>query len=84
MATSDDSDFDAEGPDAADLAGDDEQDPTVPCPFCGREIYEDVNVCPRCENFIISDRVNSGHPRWIFWTAALLLAVIAVYLLARV
>ena len=47
----DDEDSLDEDPLASDQDADDEGE-RVPCPFCGRSIHEDADVCPRCGNFV--------------------------------
>ena len=42
----------AELPDAADTDPPADDADTVPCPFCGRAVYEFADVCPKCRNFI--------------------------------
>ncbi len=36
-----------------DPGGGGEGDDTLPCPYCGVEIYEDAEVCPYCGSYII-------------------------------
>lgn len=39
---------------------------TVPCPFCGREIYDDAELCPYCKNYIsLEEAPRSRKPLWI-------------------
>jgi DNA-directed RNA polymerase subunit RPC12/RpoP len=47
--SSDKRDFSDEADDG-DLADEDEDEPTVPCPYCRREIPEDAVRCPYCEH----------------------------------
>jgi hypothetical protein len=56
--------------------GDSDEEPTVPCPACGREILEDTPRCPYCERYISAE--DGGGPRrpvWIVVTALLCLAI---------
>ncbi len=49
----------------------------VPCPECGREIFDDAPQCPHCGNFVMSDvSVWSARPRW--WIVLGLLGMLAV------
>jgi hypothetical protein len=68
----DDSD---ESPDEGFAHDDDE--PTVPCPYCRREILEDAERCPYCENYISAeDAPPVAKPLWIIAGAvACLLAI---------
>lgn len=47
-------------------ADDNEDEPTVPCPYCKRQIQEDSPRCPYCENYISEeDAPPSRKPWWI-------------------
>jgi len=41
--------------DEADLGDDSDDEPTVPCPYCRREILEDSPRCPYCERYISAE-----------------------------
>ncbi len=47
-------DIDDEAPDEDDLddIADDDVSETLPCPACGRPVYEDAVQCPLCGNYI--------------------------------
>lgn len=67
---------DDEWEDEDDDSGDDsDEEPTVPCPHCKRESFEDVPRCPFCERYI-SDEDHAGQrtPLWIIATALVCLA----------
>ena len=69
----DDEDWDDDD-DAFDGEADDE--PTVPCPSCGREILEDSPRCPYCERYLSSeDHIATTRPAWVVVTALLCLVV---------
>jgi len=74
---------DPEAPDEADQDSHDEPE-TVQCPFCGREVVEEAEICPRCGNFIGSsdDATKRSHRGWVILTAIVLLTAIALGLLA--
>lgn len=57
--------------------GDDSDDePTVPCPYCRREILEDTPRCPHCERYISAeDHAAPGKPLWVVVTALILLGM---------
>ena len=45
---------------------DDNDDYTVPCPWCKRPIHEDAQRCPYCEHYISEeDRPPQRKPWWI-------------------
>ena len=50
---SDGRDDDAEGPQARNVDDDDSGSETVPCPRCGRQIYEAADRCPHCGEWIV-------------------------------
>ena len=46
-------------------AGEDD-DPTLPCPHCGAEVYENAERCPECGKYLSEEDVPSGpKPLWI-------------------
>ncbi len=56
--------------------GDDEE-PTVPCPYCKRQIHEDSPRCPYCENYISEDdRAPAPKPWWIIIGVVLVLYIV--------
>ena len=57
----------AEYPDPADVGGPaDDDDDTAACPFCGRAVYADADVCPGCRNFLGgADEPVGRRPRWV-------------------
>lgn len=69
MARWDGSDHDAErieNSEAVDWPDEDYDEPTIPCPHCGRDILEDSERCPHCENYISQeDSPTERKPWWI-------------------
>ncbi len=63
---------DDESPDESDR--DEEVNDTRPCPYCGKEIYEQAEVCPHCRSYISLEQVASRRPIWIWVTGVVLLA----------
>lgn len=65
----DDSDDDEWGDDGWDDDApnyDGDEEPTIPCPYCGAEIHEDAGRCPHCERYISEeDAPASRKPWWI-------------------
>lgn len=54
-----------------------DDEPTVACRYCGREIHEDSQRCPYCEKYISEeDAPPARKPWWILVGAALVLYVI--------
>lgn len=66
--------------DDADENGDeDEEEPTITCPYCRAEVWEEAPQCPRCGEYLSLEDRQARHqwqPRWIVLTAALLLLLI--------
>ena len=68
-----------EYPDDADLFNEMEGDPTptISCPACESEIYEDAPQCPTCGHYITAhDR--SSQSWW--WVAVVLLLIVSLLL----
>lgn len=43
--------------------GEDEED-TIPCPYCRRDIHEDAQRCPYCESYISREDAPPGRKPW--------------------
>ena len=71
-------DADEDAPDWGDSVGPDDDEPAVSCPYCRREIPEDVARCPYCENFVSAEDAPPERKRW--WIVmGTLLALYACY-----
>ena len=69
-------DDDADWDDDGDSGDDSADEPTVPCPYCRREILEDSPRCPYCERFISAeDSAAPQKPIWVVATALICLAI---------
>jgi hypothetical protein len=76
-----DDEWDAE--DDADPGDDSDDEPAVPCPYCRREILEDVSQCPYCHRYISAeDQAGPGKPLWIVLTALVCLGVALLWVFA--
>jgi hypothetical protein len=70
-----DDDWDAEsegegledgGLEDGDWPDEEDDEPTVPCPYCGSEIHEEAQRCPHCENYLSSeDSPPPPKPWWL-------------------
>ena len=61
----------------------DEGDSTIPCPYCGHEMYEDSPRCPHCGQYISEeDAPPRRAPWWIILGVVLCLCVVAVWIIA--
>jgi hypothetical protein len=50
----------------AEEDGDDEEVTTVPCPYCGKDVFDDSPRCPHCGNYLSeADSPPSRKPWWI-------------------
>jgi len=66
-------DGDEPGWDGDDDSGD---EPTVPCPYCRAEMFEDSPRCPSCGRFISAeDAPPPAKPLWVLVTALVCLAL---------
>lgn len=71
-------DVDDADPDDFDPSWDDESDadddPTMPCPSCGADVYDDAVRCPVCERYLSDEeRMTTSQRPWIIVTALVLL-----------
>ena len=61
----------------------DESDSTVPCPYCGQQMYEDSPRCPHCGQYISEEDAPPSRLRWwIILGVLLCLCVVAVWIIA--
>ena len=56
-------------------------DETMPCPYCGKDIYDDAERCPNCENYISREDAPSRPSPWIIVGVVLRLAAVAYWVL---
>lgn len=75
-ADEDEDDWDDDEADYGDDSEDSDEEPTVPCPYCRREILEDTPRCPYCERYISAeDHAGPRKPLWVIATSLLCLGV---------
>jgi len=61
---------------------DDDEEPTVLCSNCGLEILEIVYQCPRCGEIPSREFADpTAQPRWVIFTALILLAALVGWIL---
>src|SRR5437879_5061246 len=60
----DNSEFDSDEEDT------DAEEPTIPCPYCRRQIHEDAQRCPYCENYISADDAPVADRKPLWFVAA--------------
>jgi hypothetical protein len=69
--------------DQEDYGDDSDDEPTVPCPYCRRDILEDSPRCPYCERYISEeDHASPKKPPWVIATAMICLGVAIWWVLA--
>jgi hypothetical protein len=56
-------------------------EPTIPCPYCREEMFEDSPRCPHCGQYISEEDASAGQkPWWIIVGVVLCLIVIAIWI----
>ena len=78
-----DDEDDRDLPQAADMddedAEDDGDDDLVPCPYCGKLVYDGAEVCPYCKSYLSAeDAPPSRKPVWL--TVGVLVCIALVLL----
>jgi hypothetical protein len=59
---------------------DDEDDDTIPCPYCGHSIHEDSPRCPHCENYISEEDAPARKPWWLILGVAVCLLIVYMWI----
>jgi hypothetical protein len=60
-----------------DEGTDDDEEPTITCPYCSQEIHEDSQQCPRCGHYLSAeDSPPAAKPWWILIGAVVCLAIV--------
>lgn len=55
----------------------DDEEATIPCPYCRKDIHEDAQRCPYCENYISEeDAPASRKPWWLILGAIVCLIIV--------
>lgn len=71
---------DDDGKDQREEPDDDSEDEeTIPCPYCGKPVWENSPRCPSCENYLSRDEAPADRlPSWVI--AGFVLALLATLL----
>jgi hypothetical protein len=70
-----------EEPEDWGVENDDDDEPTIPCPYCHEEMFEDSPRCPHCGRYISEEDAPPGRkPLWIILGVVLCLIVIAIWI----
>jgi predicted nucleic acid-binding Zn ribbon protein len=62
---------DREAPDESDVNENDDDDETVPCPYCRKPVYEGAELCPHCRKYL-SDEDAPRRRSPLIWTGVIL------------
>ena len=69
--------------DVDEADGDDDEDVTIPCPYCRRQIHEDAERCPDCEQYISAeDSPSQPKPWWIVAGVVVCLVILLWWVVA--
>jgi uncharacterized paraquat-inducible protein A len=80
----DDDDDEWEDDSDSDTYGEDDDEPTVPCPACRREMLEDSIRCPHCGHYVSTeDQPPESKPLWVIATAVVCLLMALVWIFGR-
>jgi predicted nucleic acid-binding Zn ribbon protein len=87
MHRTDDRDDDAG--DESEYAGFDTSDPdddvTAPCPYCGTDIFEGGERCPRCGEYLSREDAPAAPQRtWIVVGIVICLVIVAIWIMSGV
>jgi hypothetical protein len=64
--------------DFEEVSIDDDEEPTIPCPYCRRDILEDSVHCPHCERYISQEDAPPQPKSW-FIVVGVALCLYVVY-----
>jgi hypothetical protein len=66
-------------PDESDVKDGEGESGTYPCPYCGKEVYEDAVRCPHCQRYVSPKGARSGVGKWIAIVILLGVAALAAW-----
>jgi hypothetical protein len=73
-----------EMPDESDVAAGGEESGTYPCPYCGKDVYEEALRCPHCQRYVSRAEAKARHPlQWVLLLVLLALGALLVWALTR-
>lgn len=65
-----------------DWGDEDDDEPTIPCPNCQEEMFEDSPRCPHCGEYISEEDASPGRkPWWVIIGVVLCLIVILIWII---
>ena len=66
--------------DGVDL--DEDEETTLPCPYCGEAVYDDAEQCPACGHYLSEeDAPRKSKPWWILIGVAISIAIVIGWVL---
>lgn len=88
MYEDDDDELDHEAPDDFDTddggKSADASVDTIPCPYCGKAVYEQAELCPHCRSYLSVEDRPLRKPLWLVLAViACLLAVLVGWLFTK-
>jgi hypothetical protein len=83
--TEEDAEWDEEGWEGTgrDRESDEEDDTTIPCPCCRREIHEDSPQCPHCGQYLSEEDARATQKPWLIIVGVLLCLLVIWFWIAR-
>jgi predicted nucleic acid-binding Zn ribbon protein len=67
--------------DTDDASWEEEDEPTIACPYCRAEIHEDAQRCPECGHYISEeDQPAQRRPWWIVVGVVVCLALVYLWI----
>ncbi len=59
-----------------------DEDDTIPCPYCRRAIHEEAERCPYCEHYLSQEDAPPGpKPWWLLAGVLVCLVIVALWVL---
>ena len=73
---------DRDDPDASDM--DDGDAPAmVECPYCGKQMIEEAEICPHCRNFVSSEDAPRHRPRWLVAGVVVCVVIVVIWVVSN-
>ena len=66
-----------EDPEPSDIDDDDDAE-TIPCPYCGKDVYEQAELCPHCGSYLSRE---DAPPTRLRWAVAVIVAFLVIALI---
>ena len=60
---------------------DDDELETVPCPYCGKPVYEEAERCPACENYLSREDAPLRFSPWFALGVLVCLGIVACWII---